>query len=452
MSGVKLVIIGGAGLRAPLLAATTVRRAARLDLRELWLLDVDERKLDVFGGLAEHAVARAGAGVAVHATMDADRALDGADYVITTIRAGGDQSRVLDERIALRHGVLGQETTGAGGFAMAMRSTPVLLDYAERLRERSPGAWLLNFTNPAGLVAQGLVDAGFERAVGICDSANLAQHAVAEQLGIDANELRPEVFGLNHLSWTRRVASVDGDDLLAGLLLDPEFVAGTMQRFFEEDLRARVGMWLNEYLFYWYYAERALAAVASGAQTRGEQVQALNAELLAELEPLIRTDPDAALERYAAYDARRHADYMHYADPGGNGRHLGEGGDGYAGVALDVIEALETGAPLYTALNVPNGTAIDGFAPDDVVEASCVVDGDGVRPVPMGAIPEQPATLMSAVKRYERLAARAILARLRGMAIDALMAHPLVLSYSRARGLADDYLDAHGLWEQGWTA
>ena len=452
MNGVKLAIIGGAGLRAPLLAGAAMRRAGQLGLRELWLLDVDERKLEVFGGLAEHVVARSGTGVAVRSTTDADRALDGADYVVTTIRAGGDRSRVLDERIALRHGVLGQETTGAGGFAMAMRSTPVLLEYAERLRRLSPDAWLLNFTNPAGLVAQGLSDAGFARVIGICDSANLAQHAVAEQLALDPGLLRPEVFGLNHLSWTRRVVSTAGGDLLAPLLRDVDFVDGTKQRFFEPGLREQVGMWMNEYLYYWYYAERALAAIQGEERTRGEQVEALNAELLAELTPLIRTDPDAALERYASYDERRHADYMHYADPGGNGRHLGENGDGYAGVALDVIEALATGGtPLHTALNVPNGTAIDGFAADDVVEVSCMVNADGVHPVPIGAIPDQPAALMSAVKRYERLAARAILARSRRLAIDALMAHPLVLSYSRAEGLVEDYLDAHSLRTQGWT-
>jgi alpha-galactosidase/6-phospho-beta-glucosidase family protein len=443
----KLVIIGGGGVRAPMLVAAATRRAARVGLRELWLLDVDRRKLEVFGTLAQQLALASGSGVTVHPTLDADRALDGAAYVVTTIRVGGDRSRVLDERIALRHGVLGQETTGAGGFAMAMRTVPVLLEYAELLRTRSPEAWLLNFTNPAGLVIQSLVDSGFERAVGICDSANLAQHAVAEAIGVDAKALRAEVFGLNHLSWTRRVASADGDDLLAARLRDEEFVGSTMQRFFEPALRERTAMWMSEYLFYWYYAERAVAAVASEGRTRGEEVQALNGELVAELEASLRGDVRTALDRYSAYDAERQDNYMHYADPGGNGRSLGEGGEGYAGVALDVIEALETNVPLYTALNVPNGTAIQGFSVDDVVEISCVVDGDGVRPVRTGPIPEHPAALMSSVKRYERLAARAISERSRDLAIDALMSHPLVLSFSRARGLVDDYLEAHRPWD-----
>jgi 6-phospho-beta-glucosidase len=451
VGGVKVAIIGGAGVRAPLLAGSAVRRADRVDLRELWLVDVDERRLRVFGSLAEHIVAHSNTAVSVSSTTDVDRALDGADYVITTIRVGGDHARVLDERIALRHGVLGQETTGAGGFAMAMRTMPAVLSYARRLQELSPDAWLLNFTNPAGLVAQGLTYAGIPRVVGICDSANLAQHSVAELLEVEPNELRPEVFGLNHLSWTRRVMSLGGDDLLAPLLHDDEFVAATMQRFFERDLREHIGMWLNEYLYYWYYAERALASIQSEGSTRGEEVEALNVELLGELEPLVAADPVAATEHYMAYHERRHAQYMHYADPGGNGRKLGENGEGYAGVALDVIEALETGRRIYTGLNVPNRSAIDGFADDDVVEVSCVVDGTGLRPEAIGSIPDAQAALMTSVKRYERAAARAILNRSRAQAIDALMLHPLVLSYSRARALVDDYLAAHSPWLDGWT-
>jgi len=440
-----LVVIGGGGVRAPILVAAAIQRANRIGLRELWLLDVDGPKLDVFGTLAQQLAADSGSGVTVHPTLDVDRALDGARYVITTIRVGGDRSRVLDERIALRHGVLGQETTGAGGFAMAMRTIPALLSYAERLRERSPDAWVLNFTNPAGLVVQGLVDAGFDRVVGICDSANLAQLAVADAVGVEANALRAEVFGLNHLSWTRRVWA-DDTDLLADQLTDEGFVGSTTQRFFEPALRERIGMWMNEYLFYWYYAERALQAVASEPRTRGEEIEALNDELIAELEASLRGHVRSALHRYQAYEARRHENYMHYADPGSNGRSLGEGGEGYAGVALDVIEALETGKPLHIALNVQNGHAIAGFREDDVVEVSCVVDRDGVRPVEIGGIPEHPAALMSTVKRYERLAARAIRERSRELAIDALMANPLVLSFSRARGLVDDYLEAHRPW------
>jgi 6-phospho-beta-glucosidase len=242
------------------------------------------------------------------------------------------------------------------------------------------------------------------------------------------------------------VASADGTDLLGDQLRDRAFVNSTMQRFFEPALRARTAMWLNEYLFYWYYAEQAVASVASETRTRGEEVEALNEQLMSELEAALRTDPPAALERYTSYHGKRFENYMHYADPDSGGRPLGDNGEGYAGVALDVIEALQTGTALYTALNVRNQQAIDGFAPDDVVEVSCVVDGDGIRPVEIGSIPEHPAALMSTVKHYERLATRAIRERSRELAIDALMANPLVLSFPRARGLVDAYLEAHRPW------
>jgi 6-phospho-beta-glucosidase len=375
---------------------------------------------------------------------------------------------VLDERIALKHGVLGQETTGPGGFAMALRSIPAILQYAELLERRSPGAWLYNFTNPAGLVTQALRDAGFSRTIGICDGANVGHHTVAEWLKVDDRRVRAEVFGLNHLSWTRRV-TLDGVDQLAPLLRDPAFLSGTMMKLFEPALVEQVGMWINEYLFYFYYAEKAVESINADGKTRGEEIVELNGRLMNQLHG---TDLDHAaamgLRVFYAYLNRRHATYMHYAQPGGASMSAADqaqadqmkaaeappasDGEGYAGVALGIIEALETGVPLYTALNVPNEGAIDGLAADDVVEVSCVVDREGVRPLPIGAIPAAPAQLVRNVKQYERLTVEAIAKRSRAIAVQALMAHPLVLSYSRAKPLVDEYLAAHHQWVGDWGA
>lgn len=202
MGNRKLALVGGGGVRGPLFVESASRRADVLGLQEIVLFDVDPDKLRLLGGVATH-LAREHSNLRVVTTADPREALEGADFVVTTIRVGGDAGRVADERIALRHGVLGQETTGPGGFAMAMRTVPAALRYAELLAEVSPHAWLFNFTNPAGLVTQALQDAGHRRSVGICDSANLAQRAVAAYRGMDPDDLRPEVFGLNHLSWTR---------------------------------------------------------------------------------------------------------------------------------------------------------------------------------------------------------------------------------------------------------
>ncbi len=461
----KLTIIGGGGVRAPLLVATALRRAERIGLREICLMDIDADKLAIIGRLVRGVAERMGSGVQISTTSDARHALADAQFVITTIRVGGDAGRVLDERIALQHGVLGQETTGPGGFAMALRSIPTMLDYAQMMREICPEAWLFNFTNPAGLVAQALYDAGYERVIGICDSANLAQHSIAAQLDVDPNALHPEVFGLNHLSWGRRMV-YDGEDVLPRFLADSDFLRETIQNVFEPELIHLFGMWLNEYLYYYYYAEQAIAAIVADEKTRGQEIADLNRDLLARLRDIdITADLDTALAVYYRYNRRREATYMHYAQqtaptPEKADTMFNEmfvdrdphADEGYAGVALDIMEALVTDRPRYTALNVPNQNAIEGMAPDDVVEVSCRVDGTGIHPVPLGAIPPAQAWLMHSVKRYERLTVQAISEHSRTVAIQALMAHPLVLSYSRARPLVEEYLQAHapyvGVWEE----
>lgn len=477
MGNRRLTLVGGGGVRGPLFVEAAARRASRLGITEITLFDIDSEKLDLLGRVCRGLAAEHD--VSVTTATEARAALAGADFVVTTVRVGGDRGRVLDERVAMRNGVLGQETTGAGGFAMAMRSIPAILEYAEILAEVSPDAWLFNFTNPAGLVTQALHDAGHHRAVGICDSANAARDAVAAHHGLTPSGLRAEVFGLNHLSWTRAVRTADGTDLLAPLLRDPSFRAATHQRFFPAELAEWIGMWINEYLFYYYFAEQAVERIGAERRTRGEEVLDRNARLLETLREIGPGDPARALAAYRAYEAGRSSTYMRYADPGGGsadgtggsadgdaasgGGHGGEDADarrpekhvsaagtgsgegGYAGVALDLIEALVTGTPDHGAVNIPNRGAVAGLADDDVVEVSAVADADGVRPVPIGVIPDAQAQLVQAVKRYERLAARAIASRSRELAVQALMAHPLVLSYSRACALIADYLDAHDI-------
>ncbi len=458
---VKLTLIGGGGVRAPLFLSAALRRAERINLTELCLMDIDAEKLEMVEALCRRVAEEAGSAVRITATRDARAAIADAAYIVTSIRVGGDAGRVHDERIALRHGVLGQETTGPGGFAMALRSIPALLGYAQLIKEINPDAWMLNFTNPAGLVTQALRDAGFERAVGICDGANHAQHAVSRWLGLDPKHVRAELYGLNHLSWARRVWA-DDKDVLPDLLQNPGFLSGTALSVFAPELVAAEGVWLNEYLYYYYHVEHALESLQRAARTRGEEIQMLNRRLLTQLRAIdVHQHPRAALDAYYAYERRRSATYMHYAHADRPGMAEAEGqtshphdatapGEGYAGVALDIIEAFETRTPLYTGLNVPNEGAIDCMRPHDVVEISCVVDRDGIHPLPVGGVPEAHELLMRAVKRYERLTVEAIRSRSRVTAIMALMAHPLVLSYSRAAVLVHEYLEAHAPYVGEW--
>jgi 6-phospho-beta-glucosidase len=443
--------------------ASTLRRTELIGLDEICLLDVDENKLDIIGSICRHLVTTGGQSVRVTTTTDPRAAFDGTHYVVTTIRVGGDEGRILDEKIALQHGVLGQETTGPGGFAMAMRSIPAILHYAELLQDISPKAWLFNFTNPAGLVAQALHNRGFGRAVGICDGANLAQHGLARWLKVDPRRLQAEVFGLNHLSWTRRVW-LDGRDVLPNFLADRQAIGQTNMSIFDPALIDYFGMWLNEYLYYYYYSDRAVAKIKADGKTRGEEVLALNRRLLSELRQIdAEQNPQAALAAFQTAQHRRSATYMHYARPDAptmeeadrtettlDDLNTAEEGEGYAGVALDIIEALETGQPCQIGLNVPNQGAIAGMQPTDVVEVSCIVDGRGIKPVPIGAVPEPQELLMRTVKQYERLAVEAILNRARDTAVMALMGHPLVMSFSLAGTLVDEYLAAHRTYVGEW--
>jgi 6-phospho-beta-glucosidase len=191
----KLTLIGGGGVRAPLFVTSALKRANRIHLDTLYLMDNNPEKLRVMHAISQEIARKMGSSVRILATETPEEALEGSNYVVSSIRVGNDAGRVLDERIALNHGVLGQETTGAGGFAMALRSIPKILEYARLMEKVSPGAWMFNFTNPAGLVAQALHDEGFTRAIGICDGANVGQDSAARWLHVDQNQLRPEVFG-----------------------------------------------------------------------------------------------------------------------------------------------------------------------------------------------------------------------------------------------------------------
>ncbi|QIG46300.1 6-phospho-beta-glucosidase [Nordella sp. HKS 07] len=459
----KLTVIGGGGVRAPLFVGSALRRAERSGLTEICLQDIDEKKLDLFGRLSQEVARRMQSPVRVTMAREAERALEGASYVVTTVRPGFEDGRIKDERISLSHGVLGQETTGPGGFAMALRSIPAILSYAETLKRVSPEAWLFNFTNPAGLVAQALQDAGYHRTVGICDGANGAQEALAHWFKVPQNDIRAEVYGLNHLSFTRS-ARIKSEEVLQPLIDDDHFLKSTRQRMFDPKLIRRQRNWINEYLYYYYYAEKAVEALKADARTRGEEVKDLNAALIAGLAGIdLDKSADEALARYYAYERRRNATYMHYARDDAPSMEeadrlvetavveTGEEGEGYAGVALNLIDALETNVPCYSGLNVRNDGAIDGLAADDVVEVSCVIDKSGIKPVKIGAMPDAQGQLVRSVKHYERLAIRAISRRDCDTAIEALMAHPLVLSYSRAAPLVDEYLAAHKDYAGEWT-
>jgi 6-phospho-beta-glucosidase len=450
----KLAVLGGAGVRAVFLARGVAARAAETGIDSLALYDIDAARLSLIAPLCARAAELAGAGLEVRAFAEADEALDGADAVISTFRVGGDRSRVDDERLARKYRLLPQETTGIGGFLMALRTVPVLLEYCRALRAAGSKAAVFNFANPSGLVTQALRAAGFDEVVGICDTPSSTSLRVCAALGAQAGEIEFRWAGLNHLSWVFR-ALRGGADILPGLLADEAFLGKVPElAMFDPALVRRLGCLPNEYLYYYYYRDRALAnALAEGA-TRGEFIEANNAALFAALaRPEVSGDPDRGLAVHAAFMRRREASYMaretgRKAEPEVHGggapgaAQAAEDGIGYAKVVLDLLAARRSGRESEAVLSVPHAGALPFLEPGDVAEISCAVGPAGPAPLDPGPVPEHAALLMAQVKRFERLAAQSALearpALARAAAEEALMAHPLIASYPLAKALAEE--------------
>ncbi len=456
----KIAILGAGGVRTPLIVGAMMRRAARLGLTELVLMDVDAERLDIIAALAQAEQdspdvlpgESRGSPCRITRTTDARGALAGADFVITTFRVGGIASRVVDERVPLRYGVLGQETTGPGGFAMAMRTIPVLLDYLATMREVCPEAWLINFANPAGLLAEAAITAGgWTRTVGICDAPEGMRRVAAALFALTPDELYLDYFGLNHLGWVRGAFQA-GRDLL------PRFIAmlrrsGTMPGLpFDAEFIASLGMIPNEYLFYYYHSRAAVDNILRDGQTRGEQIADWNARLFAELKSLRAAGDLAGMWRtYRRYLEQRGGSYM--ASETGQTHDLAGldpaiiralAGEGYAGIALDLIEGLIGSAPRQMVLNVPNAGAIHGMGASDVVEVPAFVGKGMVRSLAVGEVSGGPLGLMQQVKAYEQLTIAAATEGSYVKAAQALTLHPLVRDYALATAILEGYREGHG--------
>ncbi len=448
----KIAILGAAGVRTPLIVKEMAGRQPGLGLTELALMDIDAERLELIGALTAPLEMEGRLGFKITRTTDAREALAGADYVITTFRVGGIQSRVIDERVPLGYGILGQETTGPGGFAMGMRTIPVLLHYIDWMRELCPQAWLVNFANPAGMNAEAaLRAANWPRAVGICDAPSSMHQVAASLLRADPREVTLDYFGLNHLGWVRSVF-YRSENLLPMFMSFIRQSGGLPEVPFSMELLDSLGMIPNEYLYYYYYSRQAVRNILAAEKTRGEHIAAWNAALFAELKRCYDAeDPEAMLAAYQAYLEQRGQTYMaaetghqpNLSTPVSSLIQANEGG-GYAGVALDLIEALNGGEPKRMVLNIQNKGAIAGMDAGDVVEIPASVTKGSIQPLAVGSIPDHCLGLMKQVKVYERLTIAAALEGSYNQALQALTLHPLVADESLARAILDDYRRRHG--------
>jgi 6-phospho-beta-glucosidase len=411
---VKVVVVGGGSTYTPELIEGFADRDAALHVEDLVLLDVDAERLAVVGGLARRMLERRGWPGRLTLTTGQDGAFDGADFVLLQIRVGGQATRFVDETLPHRFGCIGQETTGPGGFAKALRTVPVVLDIAEAATRRAaPGAWIIDFTNPVGIVTQALVDGGF-RAIGLCNVAIGMQRTFAQRFGVEPGRVELEHVGLNHLSWERAIR-VDGKDVLPGMLeTDGAWLADMVS--LPEELVQALRAVPSYYLRYFYMTDVVLAEQLAG-KSRAEDVMAIERDLLERYrDPELAEKPKQLEERGGAF---------------------------YSEAAAQLIAALATDAGDVQVVNLRNEGAIPGLPADEVVEIGARVGREGVTPVPVAPLGPELLGLILQLKAYERLTIRAALSGDREAALLALLANPLVAQYATAAPLLDALLEAN---------
>jgi 6-phospho-beta-glucosidase len=410
----KVAVIGGGSTYTPELVEGFGLRQGVLPVEELVLHDIDQERLDVVGGLAERILRKLEFSGKLTTTTDREAAIEGADFVLVQLRVGGLAARLTDETIPPKFGLIGQETTGAGGFAKALRTVPVVLEIAEdTARLGAPGAWLLDFTNPAGLVTQGLIDHG-HRAIGLCNIPIGFQREFAKQLGVEPERVQLEHVGLNHLSWERKVL-VDGEDRLPALIDTYSDQLGE-----EVDLPGelvRLNRALPSYYLRYFYLTSDVVAKQATEKSRAREVMEIEAGLLEMYaDPALDVKPKLLEQRGGAF---------------------------YSEAAAMLVESLYTDRGDVQVVNVRNGGAIPNMDDDAVVEVACRIDREGAHPLPVDPLPPEWLGLVEAIKAFERLTVRAAVEGDRDLALKALIAHPLVADYRLAKPLLEELLAAN---------
>ncbi len=420
----KVTVIGGGSSYTPELINGFLERVDSFSLTELWLMDIAQERLDVVGGFAQRIVEAKGTPFTVHLSTDQRESVRDASYVITQLRVGGMKARREDEYLGRRHGLIGQETTGVGGMAKALRTIPVLLNLARDMQELAPNALLVNFTNPSGLVTEALSRyAANVLAVGVCNSPITTKMGILNELEkqqgtqIDSKRAALSALGLNHLSWYRGF-TLDGKDIwpqvLGGYL---EMLKAEKHPHWDPRMIEVLGMMPNSYLQYYYHTDRKLADQQQWPPSRAEEVMEIEADLLRQYaEPERSEPPEDLMKRGGAY---------------------------YSTLATQLLNAHYNDLGETHVVNVRHGGAVPGWPEDWVLEMPCRVDGDGVHPLPAEPLPPACFGLLSAVKMYELLTVKAAVHGDRDAAYQALLVHPLGPVAHKVQAVLDDMLETH---------
>lgn len=442
----KITLIGAAGVRTPLLVHGLAGAGQNLKVHELALWDIDRERLAVMGRVAEAMGRQSGLTARLKVFSDLDRALEGADFVITSIRVGGIDARVKDETIALAHGLVGQETVGAGGFACAMRNLPAMLEYARLIERIAPSATIINFTNPVGIISQGILNHSGVRILGVCDTPLETFESIAKALGLNPFELRFDYIGLNHLGWVRSIRDAEGTELLPTILSSPELIQKCYRHeLFPVAFIQKLALLPTEYLYFYYFPQAAYENTRRNGRSRGQAIAAMNTVLF---ERLARASEAELIRVYESYLRERNASYFSIEATAGmqhtESLELYSEFSGYERIAVLVLQALHSERPLLIPLTVRNLRSLEDLDPNDAVELPCLVSSSGVQAPPVGHAPEAVRSLLLQVKEYERLTVRASLEHSPQAALAALVKNPLVGRPEVAHDVLAEYVNAFG--------
>ncbi|WP_372630470.1 6-phospho-beta-glucosidase [Cohnella sp.] len=423
----KVAVIGGGSSYTPELVEGLIKRRSELPVKELYLVDVEagREKLEIVGALARRMVEKAGADIRIYLTLDRTEAIRGADFVTTQLRVGQLDARGRDERIPLKYGCIGQETTGAGGFSKALRTIPVILDICKEMEELAPDAFLLNFTNPAGIVTEAALKYSKIKTIGLCNLPIGLRMQIAEFYGVDASKVHIEMIGINHLNWTTKIV-VDGEDVSESFLAKAAGAKGlTMKNIsdleWDGDFLQSLGALPCSYHRYYYMRDDMLAEQMEDLGTdgtRADVVKRVEAELF-ELykDPILAIKPPQLEQRGGAY---------------------------YSEVAVNLMSSIYNNRKDIQTVNVRNNGIIP-FLPDDVsVEVNSLIDAEGAHPIQLSrSVGPEIRGLMTLVKAYEELTVEAAVHGDRKKALQALALHPLVGTAELARSMLRDILEQH---------
>lgn len=457
----KLTVLGGGGVRAPYLARTLALQATDLALTEICLMDSNEEKLTIYGGLAQAIVEKINPRVTICLTTDPNIALKDANYVITTLRVGGDSGRVFDERLAQKYNILGQETTGIGGFAMSLRSIPVLKQYLELARQVSAKDVLFfNFTNPSGLVTQALINAGYDNVYGICDGPASFMREMAQLLNVDVMRFSATCYGLNHLSFYCDF-TVDAQDVTEQVLSHQQLFKETEMKLFDRATIDFLKQELpNEYLYFYFNHHAIIHSISRHGYARGELIQDINMRMLADLKQHHAASIEERFAIFSTYLLERENSYFAIESNGRRDNHYkalnleaflaAPDTGGYSGIALNIIRGLQKKTAWPMTILVKNNDSIRGLQPDDVIEITCDMRDGQIIPRRVEEMPDYQMHIIKTIKHFENLTIHAIENRCKQSAIQALMIHPLINDFAVATQILDELLNEYQDYTGEW--